>query len=306
MIIAKMESDNNISIHCNVCELWSVKFFTDIISNSDVDLQISNSVITNGCIAKLFAFLNSNRDTAGVVAGTSDGRVTDNSHMFYEIITRIASLCNNPNFKLKEKFPLIRNIKRSVNTALTKNMSNCCMIAQIMYCPIPLTAAERKQVSRQNTDLRQAEKLTTARRERKKRAENPEYREAEKIATGSRNKKRRTENPEFREAEKTATAARKSTRRAQDPEYREAEKIATAAREKQRRHQHQQGLGQTVDTLISDFHPTVAEGPIYICSSCDQLFYKHSVKNSSSLYSVSYTHLRAHETDSYLVCRLLL
>src|SRR5664279_801439 len=241
MIIAKMESDNNISIHCNVCELWSVKFFTDIISNSDVDLQISNSVITNGCIAKLFAFLNSNRDTAGVVAGTSDGRVTDNSHMFYEIITRIASLCNNPNFKLKEKFPLIRNIKRSVNTALTKNMSNCCMIAQIMYCPIPMTAAERKKVSRQNTDLRQAGKLTTARRERKKRAENPEYRETEKIAT--------------------------------------------AAREKQRRHQHQQGLGQTVDTLISDFHLTVAEGPIYICSSCDQLFYKHSVKNSSSLYS---------------------
>src|SRR5664279_2938656 len=237
MIIAKMESDNNISIHCNVCELWSVKFFTDIISNSDVDLQISNSVITNGCIAKLFAFLNSNRDTAGVVAGTSDGRVTDNSHMFYEIITRIASLCNNPNFKLKEKFPLIRNIKRSVNTALTKNMSNCCMIAQIMYCPKPMTAAERKQVSRQNTDLRQAEKLTTARRERKKRAENPEYRETENIATGTRNKKRRTEIPEFREAEKIATAARESTRRAQNPEYREAEKIATAARESTRRAQ---------------------------------------------------------------------
>src|SRR5664279_500164 len=28
--------------------------------------------------------------------------------------------------------------------------------------------------------------------------------------------------------------------------------------------------------------------------------------SSDTLFSVSYTHLRAHETDSYLVCRLLL
>ena len=27
---------------------------------------------------------------------------------------------------------------------------------------------------------------------------------------------------------------------------------------------------------------------------------------AASLWAVSYTHLRAHETDSYLVCRLLL
>ena len=27
---------------------------------------------------------------------------------------------------------------------------------------------------------------------------------------------------------------------------------------------------------------------------------------TNGLYAVSYTHLRAHETDSYLVCRLLL
>src|SRR5664279_3434829 len=30
------------------------------------------------------------------------------------------------------------------------------------------------------------------------------------------------------------------------------------------------------------------------------------IKYTYGLYSVSYTHLRAHETDSYLVCRLLL
>src|SRR5665647_3874026 len=32
----------------------------------------------------------------------------------------------------------------------------------------------------------------------------------------------------------------------------------------------------------------------------------YQLKNQDRLQSVSYTHLRAHETDSYLVCRLLL
>ena len=32
----------------------------------------------------------------------------------------------------------------------------------------------------------------------------------------------------------------------------------------------------------------------------------HCAVRSGSLATVSYTHLRAHETDSYLVCRLLL
>src|SRR5665647_3927167 len=35
-------------------------------------------------------------------------------------------------------------------------------------------------------------------------------------------------------------------------------------------------------------------------------FYYISKNSEQSLPSVSYTHLRAHETDSYLVCRLLL
>ena len=34
--------------------------------------------------------------------------------------------------------------------------------------------------------------------------------------------------------------------------------------------------------------------------------FAHSGKNMTYIEAVSYTHLRAHETDSYLVCRLLL
>jgi DNA-directed RNA polymerase subunit RPC12/RpoP len=39
-----------------------------------------------------------------------------------------------------------------------------------------------------------------------------------------------------------------------------------------------------MDSMINTFHKAVAEGPIYVCSSCDQLFYRHSVKRTSSLY----------------------
>src|SRR5665647_3604559 len=39
------------------------------------------------------------------------------------------------------------------------------------------------------------------------------------------------------------------------------------------------------------------------CAAIDRFI---SSLSSTSLSSVSYTHLRAHETDSYLVCRLLL
>ena len=34
---------------------------------------------------------------------------------------------------------------------------------------------------------------------------------------------------------------------------------------------------KTLEQLISDFHNAVSNGPIYICTCCDQLWYKHSV-----------------------------
>ena len=50
-------------------------------------------------------------------------------------------------------------------------------------------------------------------------------------------------------------------------------------------------------------------GHIYYFSPGDSTYYyqeKVLVESQKTLHTVSYTHLRAHETDSYLVCRLLL
>ena len=37
------------------------------------------------------------------------------------------------------------------------------------------------------------------------------------------------------------------------------------------------------DLAISKFHKTVAQGPIYVCSCCDQLWYRHSVISTAKL-----------------------
>jgi hypothetical protein len=47
----------------------------------------------------------------------------------------------------------------------------------------------------------------------------------------------------------------------------------TAVCEKQRRQFNSPGGGEAMDSMINTFHKAVAEGPIYVCISCDQLFY---------------------------------
>ena len=39
----------------------------------------------------------------------------------------------------------------------------------------------------------------------------------------------------------------------------------------------------TVADEVRKFHAAVSEGPIYICSCCDQLWYKHSVTTAEKL-----------------------
>ena len=40
---------------------------------------------------------------------------------------------------------------------------------------------------------------------------------------------------------------------------------------------------QNIQYYISKFHDMVSQGPLYICTCCDQLFYKHSVIHTSNL-----------------------
>jgi len=43
----------------------------------------------------------------------------------------------------------------------------------------------------------------------------------------------------------------------------------------------------TLDELVTHFRHSISTGPVFICSSCDQLLYKHSVQKACSLRSAS-------------------
>ena len=63
--------------------------------------------------------------------------------------------------------------------------------------------------------------------------------------------------------------------------------------------QHDNQIQQTESAyeknLISNFHDIVSKGPLYICSCCDQLWYKHSVSSAQTL-----RHVNPH-IDKYLL-----
>ena len=37
-----------------------------------------------------------------------------------------------------------------------------------------------------------------------------------------------------------------------------------------------------MEGLVSKFHAIVSDGPMYVCTCCDQLWYKHSVTTAAN------------------------
>ena len=44
-----------------------------------------------------------------------------------------------------------------------------------------------------------------------------------------------------------------------------------------RKKKRNESNNQLIENLITEFHDIVSHGPMYICTCCDQLWYKHSV-----------------------------
>ena len=64
----------------------------------------------------------------------------------------------------------------------------------------------------------------------------------------------------------------------------------------------------SVDVSVKKFHDIVKKGPVYICSCCDQLWYKHSVVNAcklreSQLDSAKYLCNKISVDDKEWICR---
>ena len=85
---------------------------------------------------------------------------------------------------------------------------------------------------------------------------------------------------DVRQREQSANTARRKTCRLNST-VRQQEQLADTTRK-----QHL-CASQSVSSLIHHFHSVVAHGSVYICSSCDQLLYKHSVQLAANLCSKS-------------------
>ena len=72
----------------------------------------------------------------------------------------------------------------------------------------------------------------------------------------------------------------KAKRLTKDPQSKQKNNEYMKQYMKQKRSEPQ---NQSLQSLILKFHKIVSEGPLYVCSCCDQLWYKHSVSSATAL-----------------------
>ena len=93
----------------------------------------------------------------------------------------------------------------------------------------------------------------------------------------SKEQKRKQYMKEYRKQKRASEHFHPST---QSPESKEQKRKQYM---KEYRKQKRAGNNASIQTLVSQFHEIVSEGPLYVCTCCDQLWYKHSVVPASTL-----------------------
>ncbi|CAG2257671.1 unnamed protein product [Mytilus edulis] len=118
----------------------------------------------------------------------------------------------------------------------------------------------------------ETERETKTRRDKRS---DPLYKEGEtERETKTRQDKRL--DPLYKEGRETKTRQDKRL----DPLYKEGE----TKRETTCRKQKRLSVSSNITNVIEKFHSTVNNGPIYVCTSCQQLWYKHSVRKFKSVF----------------------
>ena len=94
-------------------------------------------------------------------------------------------------------------------------------------------------------------------------------------STPAERKRASRQNVELHHSQQSLDSSRRKIRR-QDSSYRQQELT------RQREH----NCANTTQ-LVSRFRSIIQSGPVFVCTSCDQLFYKHSVQTAKSIRSLS-------------------
>ena len=135
------------------------------------------------------------------------------------------------------------------------------------------TPTERKRASRTNVQLRQSEQSLDSSK-RKLRRLNISYRPGEQSVKNSTRKICRRDTS-YKQGELSHDSTTRTVRR-QDSSYRQQELTR----------QTEHNCANTTQ-LVSRFRTIIQSGPVFVCTSCDQLFYKHSVKTADSIRLLS-------------------
>ena len=84
------------------------------------------------------------------------------------------------------------------------------------------------------------------------------------------------------------TSENKEKRNRQNKEYMKKKRLCENSKNKEKRNRQNKEYmkkkrsgNECMQNLIINFHDAVSKGPLYICSCCDQMWYKHSVSGDT-------------------------
>jgi hypothetical protein len=160
--------------------------------------------------------------------------------------------------------PDFSNLNKSIGSFLSSKRS-CCSTATCIYV----------KTTSLHPPIAETEYL------RQLHADNHGYRiHRRKRNTRARRAARADE--DVRAAERSRDRSARRTARGEEDTSAAERSLDRSARHAKRLKVHQHA---SVSHLINDFHLAVSNGPVYVCSSCDQLLYRHSVQKAAGLRS---------------------
>ncbi len=98
---------------------------------------------------------------------------------------------------------------------------------------------------------------------------------------------RKNESLETKETKEKRLAKQRSESERKNESLEEREKRLAKQRPHRQSAKEIKGLSKTMTQLIRNFHKSVSTGPLYVCTCCEQLWYKHSVCSADRIRLVN-------------------
>ena len=155
------------------------------------------------------------------------------------------------------------------------------------------TSENKEKRNRKNKECMKKKRLCeTSENKEKRNRKNKECMNKKRLCETSENKeKRNRKNKECMKKKRLCeTSENKEKRNRKNKECMKKKRLCETSENKEKRSRQNKAYmekkrsgNQSLQSLIISFHDVVSKGPLYICSCCDQLWYKHSVSPAATL-----------------------